>query len=682
MQLKAGTREFTNKTILYIVLIQFFHVITTVVFAISGLRISPYFDSPMKAADGHTAKLHCTSLESFSRLLIISLLLLNNYVVHSQTSNISGVVNSYYPVIEIIPAKAAVRLSSTTGLNMGDKIMIIQMKGASVNTANSSSFGDTTNLNNAGTYEIGTICNINIDTAFLIFNLVNQYSVSEKVQLVKFAEYYSANVIDTIKAANWDNTTGTGGVIAISVTEDLTLNAPVYADAKGYIGGASILSTGGFCVPASAYLYNPNSTNPQNGAAKGEGVATIASTINGGRGAPANGGGGGNYHNNGGGGGANLSAGGNGGGTSSFTGCQGNFKGLAGKALSNWNGKKIFAGGGGGAGHYNNNIPTHGGGNGGGIIFITTKNLIGNGYKIMANGQIGGSNISDGASGGGAGGTIIMDILNAYTGSVILQAIGGNGGTANDGLSSGRCYGAGGGGSGGIIYFTGATPAVTLNTNGGSAGLEISSDPGCTLILPAAGSNGSTTSNYTYTRSMNPSGFCSTVLSVGLLYFKATTNHNKSWLQWRIANQGQVKNFVIERAGHLNGWTAIKNITANDQTEVYDLIDNDPLPGINQYRIQVIEKNNSIFYSAVQKVFIDINYTFDIYPNPATNQINVTGDFSSLSTISLSNTSGKLCWQKKILNSNDNVIRIDLPELIPGVYLVRINNSVKKLFVR
>jgi hypothetical protein len=34
---------------------------------------------------------------------------------------------------------------------------------------------------------------------FFFLNLVNQYTVSEKVQLVKFAEYYSANVIDTVK---------------------------------------------------------------------------------------------------------------------------------------------------------------------------------------------------------------------------------------------------------------------------------------------------------------------------------------------------------------------------------------------------------------------------------------------------------------------------------------------------
>jgi hypothetical protein len=566
---------------------------------------------------------------------------------------------------------------------MNDKVIIIQMKGASVSTSNNSSFGDTTGgLNNAGNYEIGTICTIRNDTAFLFFNLVNQYTVSEKVQLVKFAEYYSANVIDTIKAASWNNTTGTGGVIAISVDQDLTLNAPIFADSKGYKGGSVLQCSSTFCVTANGYAYNPTITSfEQYGAWKGEGVATIATTESGGRGAPANGGGGGNFHNNGGGGGANLARGGDGGGNSSLTGCLSSYSGLAGKSLSSWNGTKIFFGGGGGAGHYNSVTPTGGGGNGGGIIFITANNLIGNGYKITANGQTGGSTSSDGASGGGAGGTIIMDILNSYSGSLTLQANGGSGGNENDGLNIKRCYGAGGGGGGGVIYFTGSTPVVTLNTSGGNAGLEISSDPLCSVILPSAGSNGSSISNYSYTRSVSPAGYCSTLLPAGILYFKATANQNKGWLQWRIANPELVKNFIIERFDHVNGWEGLNELIASGNTDEYHSVDYNPIPGTNQYRLKIIEKNNEVFYSPIQKIFIDTNNKFDIYPNPATRQLNVTGNFSSLTMFTLSDLSGKLIWQKKIISSN-NIVRMYLPTLTPGIYMIRINDSVKKLVIR
>ena len=81
----------------------------------------------------------------------------------AQITPISGIVNSYYSVVEVIPAKACVRLNTTAGLNYNDKVMIVQMKGAGINTSNSSSFGDTTSLNNAGNYEIGAVCHVDGD---------------------------------------------------------------------------------------------------------------------------------------------------------------------------------------------------------------------------------------------------------------------------------------------------------------------------------------------------------------------------------------------------------------------------------------------------------------------------------------------------------------------------------------
>src|SRR5215831_19307856 len=165
-------------------------------------------------------------------------------------TNINGVVNSYYRVVEVIPAKACVRLNTVAGLARLQKTLLIQMKGASVVTTNNSTFGDTTSLNNAGNYEVAIICAINGDSVFMLHNFLNSYTVTDKVQLVKFAEYYSANVTDTIKASPWNNAAGTGGVIAISVTQNLTLNAPVYADSSGFRGGKYVRDSSGTCFNA------------------------------------------------------------------------------------------------------------------------------------------------------------------------------------------------------------------------------------------------------------------------------------------------------------------------------------------------------------------------------------------------------------------------------------------------
>ena len=418
-------------------------------------------------------------LTTFSRSWLLIFFLFPTSFSFSQTTNISGVRNNYYSVLGVDAAKNAVKLDNVSGLSYGNTVLLIQMKGATISTTNNATFGTITSLNDAGNYEIATICSISNDSAFIFNTILNTYDVNFKVQLVKFAEYYSANVTDTVKAQTWNNSTGKGGVLALKVEEDLTLNAPLFADSTGYSGGNSSISNSTCNSITSGYVYNANFTSPQSGAFKGEGVADVIAANSGGRGAPANGGGGGNNHNNGGGGGANLVAGGDGGGnyTTVSGSCTGDYHGVGGKALSSASGTKIFAGGGGGAGHYNNNPTTHGGGDGGGIIIVIAKNLIGNGYKISANGQVGGSGGSDGASGGGAGGTVIMNVTNSYSGSLTIEANGGNGGNTNNQSILNRCYGAGGGGSGGVTYFKGAIPAgVTTYDTAGTAGKILSSN--------------------------------------------------------------------------------------------------------------------------------------------------------------------------------------------------------------
>lgn len=602
----------------------------------------------------------------------------------SQTTDISGIVNTYHKVIEIIPAKACVRVADISGLDVNSIVMLVQMKGAAINTTNTSAFGDTTTLNGAGNYEIGTVCYIIGDSVFLFHNLLNSYDVSSKVQLVQFGEYYSANVVDTVKAASWDSAAGTGGVIAIFCDQDLTLNKPIYADSSGYSGGAFIQSNGtcSDLTPANSYIYNASTTVPQNGAYKGEGVATVTAAQSGGRGAPANAGGGGNNHNNSGGGGANLTQGGIGGGNSSSgVACTVTRRGEAGKAMSSWNGQKIFMGGGAGAGHSNNGLTIVNGGNGAGLIFIWANNLIGNGELITAKGGTGGNSQSDGAGGGGAGGTIIMHVSN-YTGAVSIRADGGSGGASENGGNLNRCFGGGGGGSGGAIYFTGALPATTNTVTGGAAGVETNRDASCAVTAQdaAAGITGQIFSSYTFSRSTDPAGYCKLLLPSKLLYFRAALLEKKVRLSWEILNPELVNNFTIERKNTNNQWIPVSVITSNDSQQQYAIIDNNPAAGYNQYRLRITEKNSSIAYSAIQQVYVDFTKNiFIVYPNPASDKITVRGIFNNSSSLRLSDITGKIILQKQLIYNSTEII---LPFLSPGIYLLQVNETIQKLIIR
>lgn len=550
-------------------------------------------------------------------------------------------------------------------------------------TTNNSSFGDTTALNSAGNYEIAIICAIDGDSVFMFHNFLNSYTVADKVQLVKFAEYYSANVVDTIKATSWNNATGMGGVIALSVSQSLALNAPIYADASGFRGGTYVLSNGTCSnfAAATAYFYNGSQTAPQNGAYKGESVYDFPITQSGGRGAPANGGGGGNNHNNAGAGGANLNAGGKGGGNSSSAGCTTELHGLAGKALSSWNGKKIFLGGGGGAGHSNGTLTiSNGGGNGGGIIFIIADTLIGNGKKISANGGVGGNAVSDGASGGGAAGSIVMSVTT-YSGSVTIQANGGKGGDEDDAGTVQRCYGAGGGGSGGIIYFKGSVPLVPISVAGGAAGLEFGGDPGCNAqVVPASGLSGSSIPSYSIRQSTDSASYCLSIsaLPVQLVYFKIAAQRTAIELTWRVADPELMQKFIIEEIIDGN-WQPVDQLNADNVKENYNYTDEHPRPGINLYRLKLIERNGNFLYSPVRQLNMgEKGNAFVLYPNPASHEVIVAGDFSSMVEVRMFDIAGKLKWRKEVLN-NGQSISIDVSYLQVGVYIVQIDKEIKSL---
>ncbi|MGZ3950638.1 MAG: hypothetical protein ACXVBZ_04545 [Flavisolibacter sp.] len=599
------------------------------------------------------------------------------YAIFSQT-NISGIVNSYYKVLGVNYSQSGLKLDNVTGLAANDRVMIVQMKGAAVNTTvTSNSFGSVTSLNDAGNYELATVCSVRSDSVFLLQQLLRTYSVSNKVQLVKIPRYVSANVTASLEPAAWDSVTGKGGVLAIIVSQTLTLNAPVSASAKGFKGGLFYQDGGGCATNAfQNYAYDPTPgsyfvyTNVQKGGWKGESVCDLPLSLDGGKGACANGGGGGNNHNNGGGGGSNLAAGGKGGDNQSTTGCAGQQAALGGYVLNSNSGAKIFCGGGGGAGHANNTVTSLGGGYGGGIIFIQAETLQSNGYTIAANGSVGGNTTGDGASGGGGGGTIILSVTN-YSDAVSFEAKGGDGGNEDDELISGRCYGEGGGGGGGTIYFSGLQPAGTVTVTGGAKGAKLNST--CGTTTGANGNAGSLVANYSVMESTTLSGCNTAVLGTNWLYFKATTTTGSILLQWEVLNTSG-SYFVVQRWNNAT-WTDIAQIPLIVNQARYVFPDPNPTPGIYQYRVKWVS-NQTARYSPSQQVIIRAAAQVIDY-DPVTTQIHVRGGIARNETFRIIDLYGNCIYQKQFTTGLADW-QMRLPFLKSGMYIAQIGTAVTK----
>lgn len=193
--------------------------------------------------------------------------------LYSQT-NIGGVINDYASVVTINNPGCLVCDNAPACLNeitvadasiftVGDKVLIVQLKGATVNTTNTSAGGQITSLGNAGNYEFFDIGSIVGNTIYPAFPLQNTYDSAGLIQLVRVPVYPDDVVITSeLQADPWDATAGEGGIIALFVNGTVTLNANINASGRGYVGEQmSINGTPNDCSVNPNTQYNLPETN-------------------------------------------------------------------------------------------------------------------------------------------------------------------------------------------------------------------------------------------------------------------------------------------------------------------------------------------------------------------------------------------------------------------------------------
>jgi len=413
--------------------------------------------------------------DNFIQVLI--LLLLNTALlftvtdIHAQNTSISGVINDYTNVSAVSGNNLIV--GSSLEFSVGDRVLIIQMQGAVINENNSSSFGDPIDLGSSGNYEFATICAIPNNNEILTKNIQRSYDPSGALQIIRVPVYDSATTTGILTAMPWNGSIG--GVLVFECTSTFTMNDDIYLKGTGLHGGIINTSTYScqWFLSASAYHYD---LSLGQGANKGEGIASYISGKTAGRGDQLNGGGGGNDHKSGGGGGGNAGAGGVGGhriASTSFN-CSGTYPGVGGNSLSYSNAdNRIFFGGGGGAGHENTLGLGTSGSNGGGIVIIRAQNFVAQGQTINVDAASTPGNSYDGAGGGGAGGTVLLDV-GQYTGQLIINANGTDGGSVDNSGPS-NCNGPGGGGGGGLLWVnqSALSGGIVLNNSGGQPGITV-----------------------------------------------------------------------------------------------------------------------------------------------------------------------------------------------------------------
>jgi len=417
------------------------------------------------------------SNHAFSQVKTPNLNSSGNHVVNKPRHDPPETINAYAAVLAFDICTNSITVDDATAFNTGDTVLMIQMKGAIIDTSNTPAFGTILDYGNAGNYEFNFISAKSGNTLTFLNNLIRGYDIPDGVvQLVRVPKYKNGYFSGGLTCDTWDG--AKGGIIAVYATISITSVEDIYVTGRGFRGAA------GFNAASSAGSCNQNNyyypAGSDYAALRGESIGTVSQNLIKGKGNIAAGGGGGNSHNSGGGGGGNGGAGGHGGYQSDSCNATALNNGGVGGAPLLYNSavNKIFMGGGGGAGHFDNSgVTVPNAGNGGGIIIIITESLEmyeefirADGYDASTCGGI--PNCNDGNSAGGAGGTILLS-YTSILGNLNLDTRGGKGANTNGSIVPGGRSGPGGGGGGGVSFISGSSfPAnVTPIPTGGANGV-------------------------------------------------------------------------------------------------------------------------------------------------------------------------------------------------------------------
>lgn len=640
------------------------------------------------------------------------------------TITLNSYGNTYYPASQasvsagatsIIIGNASTSGYGTTPISAYDIVLIIQMQGAQINSANTSSYGDGTGtgsgyLNNgnllAGQMEYavamnavaltGGTLNLQRGLTYSYKNAAYGTDGQYRYQVIRIPLYNNLTLGTTIQPPQWNGTVG--GVIDLYVDGTLNMNGfNIDASATGFRGGGGVALGG---VSSGANTDFVALSTGKSGGSKGEGIAgtpiysyslnatgLTSGTVEGypggsyNRGAAGNAGGGAtdglpsnNSNNAGGGGGSNGGAGGGGGNSWSSNLAVG---GRGGSVFAQRSPSRLVMGGGGGAGSTDGGTGTPSGGvassgaPGGGIVIITATSITGTG-SVLANGAAPNLTLlNDGSGGGGAGGSIL--IYSSNTPTALTATANGSAGASNTGR--GADHGPGGGGGGGVVYSNKTLTAVSVT--GGAAGVTA----GSVTYGATAGAAGVSSQSITMNQLSSFPIICNGLLPIQSLAATAFRESNAIVIRWQAESDAAVQGYDVQRSADSAGFVTIATV-GPQATDTYSYTD---LPADNgspvvYYRIRQRNVNGGFFYSnivALETVPGTTNAT--VAPNPTSGAaaLRYKSDRQGDVPIYLYDLTGRVIWhQSYAAHVGMNTFPLDHLRGLPnGIYILQLTTG-------
>ncbi|SEJ37820.1 Por secretion system C-terminal sorting domain-containing protein [Dyadobacter sp. SG02] len=156
-------------------------------------------------------------------------------------------------------------------------------------------------------------------------------------------------------------------------------------------------------------------------------------------------------------------------------------------------------------------------------------------------------------------------------------------------------------------------------------------------------------------------------LPVTLTRFAAVAEGQTTLLTWTTTEETNSDRFDVERSANGKNWNNIGTVASSEESAVlvdYSFVDNNPLSGVNLYRLKMVDKDNTFTYSIARNVRFD-GAAISTYPNPVSDKL-LVNDYARVREVSIRNTSGRNVLQQQKVSDQG----VDVSKLAPGTYIV------------
>lgn len=177
------------------------------------------------------------------------------------------------------------------------------------------------------------------------------------------------------------------------------------------------------------------------------------------------------------------------------------------------------------------------------------------------------------------------------------------------------------------------------------------------------------------------------IIPVKFTNFTARKEDKIVKLNWTTEQEINSKYFIIERSLNANTWSEITRKNAAGislQPIQYNETDYNPAKSVNYYRLKMIDTDNKISYSTIERVYFNATAETVLMPNPATDKVWLYLPLNAGNVfVFIYNQGGQLV---KTITTNQSSAFINLENVPKGIYSIKITgsklNEVKKLIVR